>query len=183
MLGSPGRLVASVDLAMGMFELDGHGFEEFDKLVFRAASGGMLPTPIQSGRVYYALRISESRFQVAASASAVALTFSGTAKLVSVATELPFEDVFDFYSRFVDSAAASHSTPFAEPYPTIITATVAELSARKLQLLAGHTSEAVKEYEIQARALIREWSKGAAPVRDTTKSDSTNLSIVAKRSE
>jgi hypothetical protein len=137
MLANPGRLCASALASTDCFELDGHGFETDDEILFRPEAGGVLPPPIVAGTSYRAIRVNEQFFKAAATVggSAIDLTLNGSA--VVVATPLPFDDVLEFYSRFVDAFLPAHLVPLVAPYPVTVTALVAELTAKKLLLLEG----------------------------------------------
>lgn len=65
-LGMSSRLAASALASSDAFELEGHGFETNDEIVFRAAEGGSLPSPLSAGTTYFAIRINDSIFKVAA---------------------------------------------------------------------------------------------------------------------
>ena len=66
MLANPGRLCASVLASTNAFELDGHGFETDDPILLRAEGTGAMPAPLVAGTTYYAIRVSESIFRIAA---------------------------------------------------------------------------------------------------------------------
>ncbi len=174
LLGNPGRLCASVLAATDTFEIDG-SFETDDALLFRAEAGGVLPAPIVAGVTYYAIRLSDSTFKASAtiSGSAIDLTTDGESVVVSAA--LPFDEVLEFYSRFVDGCIP-HAVPLAAPYPVIVVAIVAELSAKKLLMFAGQSSQSMTEFELAAKAQLERWYAGA-PIRDARASAPTNLAV------
>jgi hypothetical protein len=176
MLANPGRLCASALASTDRFELDGHGFETDDPIIFRAEAGGTLPPPIVAGTTYYAIRYNEQFFGAAASAagSAIDLTLDGSA--VVVATLLPFDEVLEFYSRFVDPFLPAHLVPLESPFPVTVTAIVAELTAKKLLILAGQKSESMTETELAAKAQLERWAK-AIPLRDARATGPSNLAI------
>jgi len=177
MLANPGRLCASALAATDAFELDGHGLETADPIIFRAEAGGTLPAPLVAGTTYYTIRINEQFFKAGASAIAAAagtaidLTVDGVS--VVVASMLPIDEVLEFYSRFVDPFLPAHLVPLTSPYPITVTALVAELSAKKLLLIAGQSSASMTELEIAAKAQLERWAKGV-PLRDARATASTN---------
>jgi hypothetical protein len=178
-LGSSGRLVESSLAASNAITLDGHGFETNDAIEFRATEGGTLSSPLVAGTTYYAIRVSDSVFQVAAtlSGSAIDLTANGTSMIVAVPQ--PINEVIEFYSRWVDGFVPAHAVPFtAGSIPVMVKAIVAELAAKKLMQLAGHTSASVNEAELAAKAQLERWSKGV-PLRDATETAHTNKAVVA----
>jgi len=177
-LANSGMSVGSATAATDLFELESHGLETDDAVLVRAADGGTLPSPLVAGTTYYVIRISESTFKVAASAggAAINLTTNGTSVIVTV--PLPYDDVLEYYSRFVDDLLPAHIVPLESPYPVTVVATVAELAARRLQLMAGQSSESMAEIEVGAKAKLERWAK-AIPLRDSAATGPTNLAIVS----
>jgi hypothetical protein len=176
LLANPGRLCASALAAIDLFTLDGHGFETDTPLLFRAESGGTLPAPISAGVIYYAKRIGESTFQAAAVAGGAALDLTSDGVSVVVSTALPIDEVLEFYSRFVDGFLPAHLVPLVAPYPITVTALVAELSAKKLLLIARQSSVSMTEIELSAKAQLERWVKGI-PLRDERATASANLAV------
>lgn len=176
LLANPARLCATVEDSTDTFELDNHGFETDDQLLFRPEEGGELPAPLVAGQTYYAIRVTDSTFKVSATAggAAVNLTTDGVSVLVAVA--LPIDEVLEFYSRFVDPFLPAHLVPLTPPYPVTVTATVAKLAAKELLRIAGQTSESMTELEIGAKAQLERWAKGI-PLRDARATASTNLAV------
>lgn len=173
MLAHKARLCSSVLASTDVFELDNHGLSNDRAVSFRAEDGGTLPSPIVAGTTYYAIVLSDSTFQVAASAggSAINLTTNGTSVLLI--TELPVLRTMERYSRFVDSFIP-HAAPLQPPYPAEIIAIVAELSATKLMCMEGQRSEALDRAEIAAKAQLERFAKGVK-IRDSRATASSNL--------
>jgi hypothetical protein len=177
-LGNPGRLVASALAATDTIELFEHGFQSGDALTVRVPEGGVLPVPLVAGTIYYALRLNDSEFQVSAAplGSAINLTTDGVSVIVTA--DLPFDDVLQYYSRFVDDMLPAHSVPLTTPYPIMVVATVAELAAKKLQILSGLISESMRETELSAKAKIERWAVGlVSREAQANKVIPTNLAI------
>lgn len=177
LLGLQGRVVRA-DASADTFELNGHGFEDDDRVVFRAAEGGSLPTGISASTVYYAKRVTDAVFQVAATAGGSAVTFSTSGAAVLAAAPLPIDEVLEYYSRWVDDVIPQVAPLTADEsglYPVIVRGVVAELSARKLLWLSGQRSETVDAYELAAKAQLERWAKGAG-VRDS-RQKTANLSV------
>lgn len=174
-LVNQGRTCQSALASTDTFELSEHGYENNDIVMFRAADGGSLPAPIAAGTPYYAIRTDESHFQVSTTLSggAVNLTTDGVSTIVY--QDLPFNDVLEFYSRFVDGFLPAHAVPLQAPYPITVVAIVAELAARKLQLIGGVISGSMAEQELAAKAQIERWATGV-PLRDPTQKP-TNLAV------
>lgn len=177
-LGSAARLVATSAASTDTLTLDEHGFETDDEVILRATDGGTLSAPLVYGTTYYVIRVSDSAFKLAATqgGSAINLTTDGVSMTVSIA--LPFDDVLEFYSRFVDAFLPAHLVPLTSPYPVTVVATVAELTAKKLQLLSGQMSGSMTETELAAKAQLERWAKGI-PLRDATATKSANLAITS----
>lgn len=177
LLASAARLAESAAASTDTFTLDAHGFDTDDAVVVRAEEGGSLPSPLVTGTTYYAIRESDSTFKLSATqgGSAINLTTDGVS--VYVANDLPVDAVLEFYSRWVDDFVP-HLVPLESPYPVVVVATVAELAAKKLLTLAGHSSESVNEYEIAAKARLERWAKGI-PIRDAAATASANKAIAS----
>jgi len=134
-----------------------------------------------AGTVYFVIRLTDSTFQLAATpgGAAIDLTVDGISMIV--AKDLPFAKVLELYSRLVDSWSPAHLVPFTEPYPTVVVATVSELSARRIQLISGVHSESMTTIEEEAMKRIEQWGKGQ-PLRDATATPPANLAVVASSS-
>lgn len=170
------RLVASVDAAADLLVLDGHGFETDDAIEFRAAEGGLMPSPLVAGTTYYAIRVSDVAFKVAATASGSAINLTSTGDSVLVGSPLPIDDVIEFYSRWVDTFLP-HGVPMTT-IPVLVKGLVAELSAKKLMQLAGHKADSVDEAEKTAMAQLQRFAAGV-PVRDAAATVSSNKAAVS----
>jgi len=164
-LGNPGRLAASSLAATSTIELIEHGFAAGDPITFRATDGGTLSAPLVAGTIYYALPATDSTFQVSATPLGSPITLTTDGANVVVTADLPFDDVLEFYSRFVDGFLPAHVVPLPTPYPITVVAIVAELTAKKIQILSGMRSGSMDEAEIAAGAQLKRWAAGL-PVRD-----------------
>ncbi len=164
-LGSQARIVASCIASTDILTLDGHGFETDDPVLVRAEDGGTLSAPLVAGTQYYAIRVTDTTFKLAATAGGAAINITTDGVGVIVSIPLPFDEVLEYYSRFVDAFLPAHTTPLTAPYPVTVVAIVAELAAKKLQLLAGQASVSMTETEVAAKAQLERWAKGL-PLRD-----------------
>lgn len=177
-LGNPGRLVASSLAATSTIELIEHGFDTDDAVTFRATEGGVLSSPLVAGVTYYVIPLTDSTFKIAVAVSTgipITLTSDGVSMMVTA--DLPFEDVLEYYSRFVDGFVPE-AAPLTTPYPITVVAIVAELSAKKLQILSGLTSGSMNETEMAAQAQLKRWASGV-PVRDKAVTTApSNLAVV-----
>lgn len=176
-LVNEGRECASVSASTDLLELAGHQFETDDAVRVRAVEGGTLASPLVAGTTYYVIKVSDSTFQLAATAggSAINLTTNGVTMMVTA--ELPIDEILEAYSRFVDDFIP-HLIPLTAPYPVTIVRVVCELAAAKLLSLTGQSSASISEVEVGAKAQLERWLKGL-PVRDATATTSSNLAIVS----
>lgn len=175
-LTSSSRLVSTSTASTDIIELEGHGLETGDECQLRAIDGGTLSAPLVAGTTYYAIKVDDARFKVAATSGGAAIDLTTTGVSMALVVELPVDDILEFYSRFVDGLLPAHAVPLASPYPVTIVALVAELSAKRLQLIAGTSSESMKEVEIAAQAQLQRYAAGI-PLRDSRVTTSTNLAI------
>lgn len=175
-LSSEGRLVESALASTEVITLESHGFYTDDVLLLRAVEGGTLSAPLVAGTPYYAIRLSDSTFSLAATAggAAINLTTNGVNMLVAIA--LPFDEILEFYSRFVDAFLPAHLVPLESPYPVTVTAIVAELAGKRLQLLSGVSSIAMDAIELAAKAQLERWA-AAIPLRDARATGPANLAV------
>ncbi len=178
---SEGRLVESSSASTNVLTLEGHGFETDDTVLVRAIEDGTLSAPLVADTVYYVIRLSDSTFSLSAteSGSAIDLTTSGVSMFVTIA--LPFDEILEFYSRFVDAFLPAHLVPLESPYPVTVVALVAELAAKKLQILSGVASVSMTETELAAKAQLERWAKGI-PLRDAAATASANRAITSAQS-
>lgn len=176
LMANGARVCSAVDSAGGLFILDLHGFEDGDAITFGVLEAGALPAPIVSGATYYVIRESDNAFRVAATVggSPVALTTDGFG--VRVAMDLPFEQILEFYSRFVDAFLIGHQVPLVEPYPVTVIGIVAELTAQRLLRISNQKSESMDQVELAAKAQLERWTRGVV-LRDQRQTAPANLAI------
>lgn len=177
-LRSDARVARASNPATDTIELDEHGFETNDRVLVRALEDGALPAPLQASTVYYAIRVSDSTLQLAAAESGPAIDLTSTGDGIVLVAPLPIERVLEAYSRVVEDWVP-HLVPFVTPYPTTIVMTVAELSARKLQLMSGQISVSMQAIEEAAQKRLERWASGI-PIRDDRATKSSNLAVVAR---
>ncbi len=175
-LGNPGRVCASALASTDTFTLDGHGFSDGEEVILRAEEGGTLPSPLVAGATYYVVWLSDSTFKVASSKGGAAVNLTTDGELVVVSTALPFDKYLERYSRFADGFIPAHLVPLSAPYPVEVTAVVAELTAKRLQIWCGQTSDSMTEIEVGAKAQLERWAKGLR-IRDARVTTSANLAV------
>jgi len=176
-LHNPASLV-TVDTSADWLECDGHGFETDDELTFRADAGGSLPSPIVEGTTYYAIRVDDATFQVAASAGGTAIDLTTAGSNVLVHSEPPFDSAIAWAERVIDDMLPAHVVPLETPYPEIVTITAAELAGGKLLARYGSASRTLTEIVDAAHKRIERWGKGV-PIRGTNSPDRAGLAMSA----
>lgn len=179
-LGNPGRLVESALALNSVVTLNEHGFETGDPVTFRASDGGTLSAPLVAGTVYYVIRLTDSTFQASATPTGGPITLTTDSTSVLVTADLPIDALLERYSRWVDGFLPAHAVPLTAPYPVQVTAVVAELTARKAQILSGMTSESMREAFSEAKGQVERWLAGQ-PLRNATPAQRTNLAAVTSR--
>jgi hypothetical protein len=164
-LGNPGRIVDSALAADSVFTLSDHGFATGDVVYFRAPAGGTLAEPLVTATAYYAIYLTDSQFQVSTTPNGSAVTLTSDAVSMIAWTDLPFDQVLEFYSRFVDGFLPAELVPLQAPYPITVVAVVATLAAKRIQILSGMRSESMDADEAGAAMQLQRWATGVT-VRD-----------------
>lgn len=178
-LPNPGRLVADVTIATEVLELDGHGFRDDAELIFRAEAGGSLPSPLVAGTTYYAIVVSDSTFQVAATAGGAAIDLTTAGSNIVVVTPLPFATAIAWASSMVDDFLPAHVVPLESPYPPSVVAVTADLAiARLLMHTGGASRDFVTTKLMEAQKLLSRWAKGV-PLRGENVPPAAGLAAVA----
>lgn len=177
-LPSPSSLVASSVAGTDIITLDGHGLETDDAVLVRATEGGTLSTPLAEGTTYYAIRLSDSTFKLAATAggAAIDLTLAGVSMVVSRA--LDFDYWIGVYSRWADTSLPGHLVPMGRDaaVPEVVECIVADLVAKRMFNAGGQASESLKDMEIASVAQLARFASGM-PLRDANVTASANLAV------
>lgn len=178
LLANPGRMIAAANATTNLLELDGHGFEDGDALLFRAEEGGSLPSPLVAGTTYYAKRLTDSTFQVSATVSGAALdlTSAGSSIIVSTSLEPTIDAELEACSRIADTYVPAHAAPFTAPYPAEIVRCVAKLAAASLLEITGQSSALIQAGAAQTREELKRLATGI-PLRDPLATAQTNLAV------
>ena len=178
-LPSPGRLVSAVDTTTNIFSLDGHGFRSGAQLLFRAETGGALPSPLVAGTTYYALSLTDATFQVAASAGGAAIDLTTAGSLIVVSTPLPVQAAIEWASGMVDDFLPAHVVPLESPYPAVVVAVAADLAVARLGVITGGASaDFVATKLAAAQKMLDRWAKGL-PIRGAIVPPAAGLATVA----
>jgi hypothetical protein len=180
-LGNPGRLAASAPASTSTVELIEHSFSLGDSITFRTPDGdtsAALPSPLLAGVIYYAVPVTDSTFRVSTTPDGLSLvTFTTDGASVIVTADLPWAALLEFYSRWVEGFLPAHAVPLAAPYPITIVGIVAQLVAKRAQILSGLVSESMNDTEAAAAKQLERFAQGI-PVRDVAATQvETNLAV------
>lgn len=160
--------VATASASGDYIECDQHGLVDDQEIVFRAATGGSVPTGLTEGTTYYAQVSSTSRFQVAATVGGAAINLTTAGSNFVFWSDLPWSSWIDAAARDVDSFLPPHVVPVVEGtgYPQILVTANAELAAlRGLMSTGGAAIDyGAKLDAIQTR--LTRWAK-TIPLRGT----------------
>lgn len=176
---SPTGIVASSVAATDTIMFDGHGLENDDAVNVRAVEGGTLSAPLASGVTYYAKRLSNSTFQLAATPGGAAINLTTDGASMVITREPIFDDIIEFYSRWADAFFPAHLVPFTAPVPVIVKGLVAELAAKRLLNIGGQDSAVVNATELAAKAQLERYLTNGMPIREAAATPSANRAIAS----
>lgn len=177
-LPNPAR-VATASTSGDYLEIDGHGLSDDALVTVRAETGGSVPTGLTAGSTYYALVLSASRFQLAATAGGAAINLTSAGDNFVIWSPLPWASWIEWSDRAVDSFLPAHVVPL-DPVPEMARLASAELAAmRGLQSTAGASVDLGARLEAVGARVTR-WAK-SLPVRglDVQTQQPVNLAVTA----
>lgn len=157
------RLASSAIASTDTITLDGHGLETDDAVIVRAAEGGTLPAPLVEGTIYFAIRVSNAQFKLAAAAAGAAIDFTADGAEVIVVREPSYDDTIEAYSRWADTYLPAHAVPLATPLGpefALVRLIVARLSAKALLNADGKSSQLVADAEAAAQKQLERFATG-----------------------
>lgn len=181
------RLVQSILAANDTIELAGHGLETDDALTLSPTESGTLPAPLQPDTIYYAIRLTNNAFKLAAAPAGNAIDLTEDGVSVSVVTEPPYDMVIDYVSRWAEGFIPAHAVPIrvdqtvpAGPSntPSEVRFLVAELCAKMLQNLDGKSSAIVDARFAEGEKQLARYAAGL-PVRSAPQAPRANLAITS----
>lgn len=177
-LPSSSGLAASSLAGSNAITLDGHGFVTGDPFKVRAIEGGSLSAPLIEGVTYYAIRVSNACFEVAATPGGAALDLTTNAISMVVSREPDFDYWIWAYSRWADTSLPGNLVPLGRtaPVPGAVEVIVADLVAKRMFNAGGQESESLKDMEIASVAQLKRFA-GGMPLRELTAPSSANLAI------
>jgi len=164
-LSNPGRAV-DVDATLDLCVLDMHGLATDDPVEVRAEGfAGSLPSPLMAGTTYYAIVLSQSRFQLAASVGGAAIDLTTAGENMIATFPAPVDAALAWASRVIDEHLPAHVVPIADDdVPEIVRMCCAQLAAGYLANRGGTQSTALTEIVANAQRMLDRWAKHV-PVR------------------
>lgn len=157
-ISNPAQSVA-ITAATDIITWDGHALADDDPLTFRAESGGSMPSPLVAGTTYYAIRMTDSTFKVAATAggSAIDLTTAGS-NVLGIA-QPPWTRWIEEESALIEGNCPSHVVPFSET-PPIVRRMVSLRVAVRARMWGGNSTEPIQNEIDDALRMFTAWAKG-----------------------
>jgi hypothetical protein len=141
--------------------LDGHGLADDDPITFRAEAGGTLPSPLVAGTTYYAIALTDSTFQVAATLGGSAVNLTTTGSNTVLVVQPPWTRWIEEESAIIECSCPSHVVPF-DVVPPIVTRLTSLLVASRALSWAGKSDETVQAQLDRAEKIFDGWKKGQA---------------------
>lgn len=180
----PGTIVSAAGLvasALGATDLvtyDGHSFETNDALSVRATENGALPTPLVEGTVYYAIRLTNATFKLAATVDGGPINLTSDAVSMIVMREPDFDGWIEYYSRWAETSLPAHAVPLGrtEPVHPLVRGLVADLVAKRMFNVGGSASTTIDQMEVAAVAQLERYAAGL-PLRGAPVPEATNLAV------
>lgn len=174
------RLASSAIASTDTITLDGHGLETDDEVIVRAAEGGTLPAPLVEGTIYFAVRVSNAQFKLAAAPAGAPIDFTADGAEVIVVREPSYDDTIEAYSRWADTYLPAHAAPLTTPLGpefALVRLIVARLSAKALLNADGKSSQLVADAEEAAQKQLERFAKGlTVPTKTGAR---TNLAVTS----
>ncbi len=170
---SRGGLTVSSVAFSNALTFDGHGLEAGDPVTVRAIEGGALAEPLEPETTYFARRVSNATFELAATLGgpAIYLTSDGIEMLFTC--EPNFDKWIEFYSRWADTFMPAHAAPMADP-PPLVRGLVADLVSKRLLNIGGQDSAIITAFEESAQKQLERYAAGLPVPGATTH---TNLAV------
>lgn len=178
--------VATANATGDYIELGQHGFDDDQAVIFSADAGYSVPTGLTAGTTYYVIVVSQSRFQVAATAGGAAINLTTAGDNFAVWSELPIAAWRAVAARVIDGLVPDHKRPIGLDddgnYPPVVVQAEAELAAAYgVSRTAGIDGMDRFDAKIESiRARLKDWAK-SLPLRGSaqTIASPANLAITA----
>lgn len=181
-LKNPGRLVWAVSTSTETMTLDGHGFALNQPLLFRAESGGSLPSPLAAGTTYYAIPLTESTFQVAASSGGAAINLTTAGSNVIAIAPFQWDEWIIECSAMVEQTLPAHVVPIESTVPEPVRLYTACLLAMRALAHVGAQTQAVQVQLDFWGKQADKWARGV-PLRGANVPASANLAVTRSASQ
>lgn len=178
-IASASGVIASTQAGANTLTFDGHGLETGDAIVMRALDGGTMPAPLISGTRYYANRVSNSEFEVAATPGGAAIDITTAASSVAITREPDFDEAIEFYSRWADGFFPAHIVPFEPPIHALVRGLVADLAAKRIMNVGGQDSAVINSVELAAKAQLERYAAGLVLRGSPSVTSNANLAVVS----
>ena len=178
---SPTGILASCLASSDVLTYDGHGLETGDAVTVRAADAGTLSAPLAVGTTYYAIRVSNAAFQLAATNGGAAINITSNGVEMIVTREPRFDDLIEFVSRWADGLLVAHAVPLTAPIHPLVRGVVADVAAKRILNANGADSAVVTAAELAGKAILERFLPGV-PLRGGTAQASTNVAITSTAS-
>jgi hypothetical protein len=170
--------VSSASASTEILTLDGHGLTTNDPVTFRAESGGSLPTGLSAGTTYYAIRLTDSTFQVSATVDGSAVNLTTAGSNIFLVRSIPWATAISWASALVDDMVRGHATPISTPYPQLVVEVAAELASDWLRTWCGVRSVQLADRIVWAQGVLDRWVK-TQPIHGTNAPASGNTAVRA----
>lgn len=178
-LPNPAR-VARANATGNFVELDQHGFIDDQEIVFSADSGYSVPGGLTAGTTYFAIFVSSSRFQVAATAGGSAIDLTSAGDNFAVWSELPFAAWRNWAARQIDGMLPAHVVPIVpdddNAYPAVVVTAEAELAAAMGLSVTGGAEIDLGGKIDAIRIRLKDWVKGL-PLRGEARSRTSPVNL------
>jgi hypothetical protein len=175
----PGRLVSAVSSTSEVITLAGHGLSTDQEVLFRAESGGSLPSPLVAGTTYYAIVLTADTFQVATAAGGGAINLTTAGTNVILVVPLQWTAWIAECSAMVEQTMPAHVVPCLNsdgsiPEPVRVY-TAALVALRALAHVGAETAAVQGQMEFWSKQADK-WGRGV-PLRGVDVPASANCAI------
>lgn len=175
-VSSPSGIVASSVATSDVITCDGHGLETDDEVTVRAIAGGTLSAPLAEGTTYFAIRLTNATFQLAATTGGSAINLTSDGVSMMVIREPLFDEHIEFYSRWADGLLPAHLVPLQAPIHPLVRGVVADCAAKRVLNADDKSSAAVDATELAGKAILERYAVGL-PLRGAPVTGPANLAV------
>lgn len=177
-VSSSGGIVLSSVATSDVITYDGHGLETDDEVTVRAAEDGTLSAPLAEDTIYFAIRITNAKFKLAATAGGPPIDLTSNGVSMVVVREPMFDEHIEFYSRWADGILPAHLVPLEAPIHPVVRGVVADCVAKRVLNADGKSSAIVDATEVAGKAILERYAAGL-PLRGASTTASANVAVTA----